>query len=61
MYKRLHVKCPLFLSDVFLASLDFLERISKYDQITNFVKIGPETPELFQANRHTDRYEAVNP
>jgi len=59
MYIRLHVKYPLFLSD-FLASLNFLDRVSKRNRISNFIKISPVTAEMFQPNRHTERYEGVN-
>jgi hypothetical protein len=35
-------------------NLDFLDTISKNSEISNWVKIGPEGTELFQAYRRTD-------
>jgi hypothetical protein len=53
MYKRLHVKYPLLLSDfnkTWIFSIDF----SKNTQTSNFMKISPVGNELLHAGARTD-------
>ena len=50
----IRVKHPLFWSD-FNKNLNFLNRISKNTQISNFVKIRAVGAELFHAEEQTDR------
>jgi len=51
MYIGLQVTYHLFLSD--LMKLDFMERLSKNTQISNFMKIRPVGAELFHADGRT--------
>jgi hypothetical protein len=37
--------------------LNFLDRLSKYPQISNFTKICPVGAELFHVKRQTDRHD----
>jgi len=53
MYIGLHVTYPFFLSD-FNGTSDFLDRVSKNIQISNFIKIRPVGAELVRADRRTD-------
>ena len=60
MWKRLHVKYPLFLLDfnkTWIFSTDF-----RKTQMSSFIKIRPMGAELFHADgrtdRETDKYEA---
>ena len=55
MYIGLHVKYPLFFSQI-LMELEF----SKNPQILNFMKIRPVTAELFHAGEQTDRHDEAN-
>ena len=52
MYKGLHVKYWLFLSD-FSLNLNY-DRLSKNPQISNFMKIHPLGAELLHADGQTD-------
>jgi hypothetical protein len=52
MWKRLHVKCPLFLSD-FNETWIFSTYFRKKAQISSFIKICPVAAELFHADRQT--------
>ena len=49
----LHVKYPLFLSD-FNQNLNFIDRFSKNNQISNFINFRPVGAELFHADGRTD-------
>jgi hypothetical protein len=51
MWKRLHVKCPLFLSD-FNKTCIFSTEFQK-SQISNCIKIRPVGTEVFHADRQT--------
>ena len=53
-----HSKCPLLFSD-FNESQNFVDRISRNTQISNFTKILPERAELFHANRRTDMTKLI--
>jgi hypothetical protein len=55
MYIGLHVKYPLFLSD-----LNSLDSFSKNPQISNFMKIRPVGAELFHADIRTDIQDEAN-
>jgi len=55
----LHVKCPLFLSDL-NETLIFSTDFRKILQISNFMKIRPVGAELFHADRQTDRHDEAN-
>jgi len=57
MYIGLHVKYPLFLSDI---KLYFLYRFSKNNKIKNFMKIRPVGAEMFHADGRTDMYDEAN-
>jgi hypothetical protein len=53
MWKSLHVKYPLFLSDFYetgIFSIDFRKKC----QISNFFKIRPVRVDLFHADRRID-------
>jgi hypothetical protein len=52
MYRRLHGKCPLFLSH--LNELEFSQYIKKIAQIPNLLKIRPVGADLFHAESRTD-------
>ena len=54
MYISLHVKCPLFLSDI-NKNLNFRDRFFKNPQMSNFMKIRPVVAELFHADGRVDR------
>jgi hypothetical protein len=56
IYIGLHVKCPLFLSDV-LWNLNILDLSVKNMQIPNLIKIRPVGAELFHAYGRTDMME----
>ena len=56
MSKRLHVKYPLFLSD-----LNFLDRFWKKSQISSFIKIRPVGAELFHADRQAYMTKLIVP
>jgi hypothetical protein len=70
MYIGLHVKYPILLLD--FNETNFLYRVSKNPQISNFMKIRPVGAELFhaerqtggqtdrQTDRHTDRHDEAN-
>ena len=53
MHIGLHVKYPSVLSD--FNEINFLDRFSKNDQISNFIKIRPVGAELFTADGQADR------
>jgi hypothetical protein len=53
MYIGLHVKYLSILPD-FHENLNFLNRLSKNTQISNFMKIGPVGAEFLHADRQTD-------
>jgi len=40
--------------------VNFLDRFSKNTQISNFKEIRPVAPELFYANKWTDRYNELD-
>ena len=40
-------------------NLNYLERLSKNTQISNFIKIRPMGVQLFHAKERTDRYEKL--
>ena len=75
MYIGLHVKYPLFLSDfndTCIFSIDFrkiiiyqisyfLNRFSKNNHISNFMKIRPLGAEFFHADRRTDMTKLTDP
>ena len=53
MYKHLHVKYPLFLSDInntWIFSTYFRKKV----KVSNLIKIRPVGEDLFQADRQTD-------
>ena len=52
MWKRLHVKYPLFLSN--FNETNFFAISEKKGQILNFIKIRPVGAELFNTDRQTD-------
>jgi len=54
MYTGLRAKCPLLLSD-FNDNLNFFDRYSKKNQISNFMQIRPVGTELLHADRRTRR------
>jgi len=55
MYIGLRVKsCQI------LINLDFVERISKNSQISNFMKIYPPTEKLFHVDGQSDRHDKAN-
>ena len=59
MWKRLHVKYPLFLSDfneTLIFSTDFRK---KKAQMSSFVKIRPVEAELLHADRQTDMTKLI--
>jgi hypothetical protein len=56
---HLLVEYPLFLSD-FNENLDFLDKLSKYDQIPNFREIRPVEAESLHAGVRTDKHEEAN-
>jgi hypothetical protein len=49
MHTSLHIKRPFFLFDINL-HLNFLDGFSKNIQISNFMQIRPNGPELFHAD-----------
>ena len=51
MLKHLHVKYPLFFSD--LSKTEFSQQISKKVKIPSFIKIHPVGAELFHTDRRT--------
>ena len=55
----LHVKYPVFLSDLNETWI-FSKVFSKNTQISNFMKIRPVGAELFHADVQKDRYEEAN-
>jgi len=59
MYIGLHVKIPLFLSNL-NKTLYFPDRVSKNTQISDFIKIRPVAAELFHADRQTDGHDKAN-
>jgi len=56
MYIGFRVKCTLLLYD-FNEDLNFLDRFSENNQISNFIKICPVSVELFHMDEQTERYE----
>ena len=54
----LYVKCRLLLPD-FYEKLNFLERFSTNNQISNFMKIHPVGAELFHAGGRRDRHDEI--
>jgi len=54
----LHVKYPLFLSDI--NEMNFHHRASKTTQIPNFMTIRHVTAQLFHVVRQIDRYDETN-
>jgi hypothetical protein len=57
MYKRLHVKDPLFSSGFNYTFI--LQTCSSNTQISNFVKIRPVGAELFGADGQTDMTKLI--
>jgi len=57
MYFGLHVKYPLFLSD--LMKLEFSWQIFEITQISNFMKIRPVAAKLFHADGQTDKTKLI--
>ena len=58
MCNGLHVKYSLLLSD-FDKNMNFLNRLSKNPQISNFMKIRPVGAELFHADGRTDMTKLI--
>jgi hypothetical protein len=58
MYKRLHVKYPLFLSD-FSQTWIFSIGFQKILKISNFIEIRPVTAALFREDGWTDMANLV--
>jgi hypothetical protein len=58
MYFGLHVKYPLFLSDI--NEMNFYHRASKTTQMPNFMTIRHVTAQLFHVVRQIDRYDETN-
>jgi len=59
MYTGLHLKYLLFLSD-FKWAFNFLDRFSKNNQISNFMKIRTVGADLFHADGQTGGYNKAN-
>jgi hypothetical protein len=59
MSSGLHVKYPLFLSDLNETRI-FFGRLRENSQISTFMKIRLVGAELFHADRRTDKYDEAN-
>jgi len=59
MYIRLH-ESARYSSQSLMKVENFLDRLSKYTQITNFMKTHSYGAELFHAEGRKDRYDAAN-